>query len=356
MEAARHGPGAGLLVGLPGRARRRRRRIAEQLHALADASGRPRPAGRPTRRWPGGATSTPTSAPGRSCAGPTTRRSGCAWTASTSSPAAATRPGSATSPATSCSSCSSPTPRTWTWTCCSGAATTGCSPGRAPSTCRRSWATCSPPATPGRCRSRCSTTCSARPTRGARRSTPCARCSRCRRSAATGCRPRPAGTAAAPGPDAAAGFAFAELAVDDECGPPVAAHARRARVRPRRARTAPSRCSCGSSGEARVLLNAALGRDGRGAPRSPRSASNVADPAGAAARRRGAARPGAARATAARPRPTCPRSPHPTGRRCSSAAPAPTTAPSWLADFPADRRPPRRRPATGIDRTSTTSR
>ena len=42
--------------------------------------------------------------------------------------------GFAACPARSCSSCSSPTPRSCGWTCCSGAATTGSSPARAPST------------------------------------------------------------------------------------------------------------------------------------------------------------------------------------------------------------------------------
>ncbi len=105
---------------------------------------------------------------------------------------------------------------------------------------------CWPPATTARCRSRCSTTSSARPTRTARRSTPCARCS-CSR------------TAAARRPRALDGFAFVEIGVDVGAGDRGRCCARSASRTS--ARTAPSRCSCGEHGDIRVVLNHGAGDD-----------------------------------------------------------------------------------------------
>ena len=74
------------------------------------------------------------------------------------------------------------------------------------------------------------------------------------------------------------GFAFAELAVDDECERADRPHARRARVRPHRHRTAPSRCSCGRTARRRVLLNAQP--SACTAPPSRRVGVEVDDPTG----------------------------------------------------------------------------
>jgi len=87
--------------------------IAEQLHALADrAAARGLRISYEALAWARHVNTY--DGRGTSCAGPTTRRWACASTASTSSPAAAIPPASGTSRARSCSSCSWPTPRTWT--------------------------------------------------------------------------------------------------------------------------------------------------------------------------------------------------------------------------------------------------
>ena len=109
---AGHGPDPGLLRRSPRTPSTTTTCIAEQLHALAERAEERGHAGRLRGARLGPRSSTPTSSPGRSCGGPTTPRSACAWTASTSCPAARTRRASGTSPARSCSSCSWPTPRT----------------------------------------------------------------------------------------------------------------------------------------------------------------------------------------------------------------------------------------------------
>ena len=84
---AGHRPHPGLLRGRPGR--RRRRSTCSPSSCTASPNGPRRTAcASPTRRSPGAPRSTPTSSPGTSCGGPTTPRSACAWTASTSCPAA----------------------------------------------------------------------------------------------------------------------------------------------------------------------------------------------------------------------------------------------------------------------------
>ena len=162
-------------------------RIAEQLHAARRRGPPSAGCASPTRRWPGAATSTPTSGRGRSCAAPTTRRSGLCVDSfhilsRGSDPAGHPR----TSRARSCSSCSWPTRRTWTWTCCSGAATTGCSPARAPSTCRRSSATCSTAGYTGPLSLEVFNDVFRQSDPRAPPSTRCARCWRCRRRTPTG--------------------------------------------------------------------------------------------------------------------------------------------------------------------------
>ena len=84
---AGHGPHPGLLRGGTGRRRRPRppRRPAARRRR---ASRSARDAHRLRGARLGHATSPPTSSPGRSCDGPITPRSACAWTASTSCPAA----------------------------------------------------------------------------------------------------------------------------------------------------------------------------------------------------------------------------------------------------------------------------
>ena len=117
------------------------------------------------------------------------------------------------------------------------------------------------------------------------------------------------------------GFAFAELAVDDECEAAIARtltalgfrHAGTHRSKP---------VQLWSHGEARVLLNAEPAAHGAAVAAL---GVEVDDPAG----RRGARDRRCSRrcspAPAARPRRTCRPSPHRTGRRCSSAARAPRT-------------------------------
>ena len=268
---------------------------------------------------------------------PTIPRSACAWTASTCSPAATTRPGSGRSPARSCSSCSSPTRRAGHGRRCSGAGITGCFPGqgsfdlagvRRPRAGHRLRA--------GRCRSRCSTTCSGRPTRGRTRSTRCARCSRCRRRS---------GSARSVNRDLPPAPALRRPRVH-RAGRrrrlrPGRPHARRARLRSTPVSTAPSRCSCGSRATARVLLNCTpRATAGRGAAAIARIGGGERRPARLGSARRGAARPG----PAPQPRPGrggADSVAAPDGTPSSSAAPAPTTA-GW----PTSPRPttPRRRP------------
>ena len=173
---------------------------AEQLHQLADARGRARPADRlrgagwgrhvsrvrpqlahrAARRSP-----RPRRLPGQ-LPHPLARRP--------------TRDDRARSRARRSSSCSSPTPRGCGWTSCSGAGTTAASPARAASTSPHFLATSWTPATAGRSRWRSSTTSSARRTPSAWRSTRCAPCCCSRRpptrAAATRRRDRPPSTSA----------------------------------------------------------------------------------------------------------------------------------------------------------------
>ena len=199
---------------------------AAHLHAAGVARRRARAARSPTRRSRGAGTSTTTRTPGTSSPPPTIPRSAPAWTPSTSSRSAATCRGSPRSPENESSTCSSPTRRGWSWTCCSGAATTAASPARARSSWRTSSRACSTRATPARCRSRSSTTSSGRPTRTGPRSTPCARCS-CSRTSSAGRRCR-----TSPRLD---GFAFVELGVDAVSAPGDRGAAADARLRARRA-------------------------------------------------------------------------------------------------------------------------
>ena len=317
-------------------------RIAEQLHSLAERAARARPA---RSSYEALAWGTHVNTYDRSWDIVRARRPPGAGAVRRQLPhpvpRLATRPGSATSPARSCSSCSWPTPRTWTWTCSSGAGTTGSSRARAPSTCPPSSDTCWPPATPGRCRSRCSTTCSARPTRAGPRSTPCGRCSRWTRRVrdpAQGHLPAgvEVGGQSLPPTPALHGFAFAELAVDDDCEPAVARtltalgfrHAGTHRTKP--VQLWSQRRRAGAAQRASGAGRATDRRRRRGARRRDRR------PAG----RRGARDRRCSRrccpAPAARPRPTCRRSPPRTGRRCSSAARGPRTGGS--TDFPGRRR------------------
>ena len=114
------------------------------------------------------------------------------------------------------------------------------------------------------------------------------------------------------------GFAFAELAVDDECGAAVARAARRARLRPRR--HAPHQAGAA----------VAAGRGAGAAQRQPRPTARTAPPSRRSASRAPTRRPprsgrGAARAGAPpHPRPgrggPARPSPRRTARRCSSAA------------------------------------
>ena len=244
-----------------------------------------------------------------------------AWTPSTSSRAAATRPRSSGSPGTRSSSCSWPTRPCWAWTCSSGAATTAASRARAASTWPPSWATCRPRATTGRGRWRSSTTTSARPSPSGSPSTPAARCWRWpSRWAPPPCRPR----------RAPSGFAFAELAVGPDSGDRRGRGAGGHGLRPR--------------GPAPVQA---------GAPVAPGRRARAAQPRRRPRRRRRAwcrrwawraptptapppaprtGRRAAARAAAARARPTWPPSPRPTTPPCCSAG-RPQAQDLWVGDF-----------------------
>ena len=155
----RHRPGCGRLP----RARR--------------AGGKARHAGRPSRRWPGGATSTTTAMPGRWSAAPITRRSVSSSIPSTSSRAGRTWRRSAPSRRTGSSSSRWRTRRSSTWIICPGAATTAASRGRAICRSTPSWTPCRRPASTACSRSRSSTTASAPAPPAASRSTGSARCS-----------------------------------------------------------------------------------------------------------------------------------------------------------------------------------
>ena len=237
------------------------------------------------------------------------------------------------SPARSCSSCSWPTRRTWTWTCCSGAGTTGCFPGQG---------TFDLPAFLGHVLTAGYTgplslevfndvfrQSEPAAGRGGRAAVP---------ARAAGIHPRPLPCRSrrpdpqAPTRRAAArrrsrrlgGFAFAELAVDADSG-------RRSRARwPR---------SVSPLGAAPDQAGAAVAA-GRRAGAAELLAGTDEQPTGAAVAALGVetADPGQAprparrrcwrrccRGARARPRPTCPRSPRPTEHRCSSAGPVPTT-------------------------------
>ena len=123
------------------------------------------------------------------------------------------------------SSSSSPTRRSWPWTCCSGPATTGASRARAASTCRASWSTCWPRVTGGPSRWRYSATRSARPSRSPRPWTRCAPCCTWRNRSGSGW--STAGQSPPGIPGALAGFGPARAA------PVRAGRAVRAAPRPR---------------------------------------------------------------------------------------------------------------------------
>ena len=108
---------------------------------------------------------------------------------------------------------------------------------------------------------------------------------------APGERPRSGRDRALPDTPQLHGFAFAELAVDDDCGAR-RSRARGARLHPRRHRTAPSRSQLWSHGQARVLLNAPAGPRPEGAAVAAVGVE-VDDPPAAAQRAHGAARPAA---------------------------------------------------------------
>ena len=306
--------------------------IAEQLHRLADPGRRSAACGSPTRRWPGRPTSTPTSGPGTSCGPPTTRRSGCASTASTSCPADRIRPGSRTSPARSCSSCSWPMPRRWTWTCCSGAGTTGCSPGQG---------AFDLPAFLGHVLAAGYTgplslevfndvfrqSDPGRAAVDAHRSLlalheadrwPAARRDRRARSPIGGAAP----------PPTLGGFAFAELAVDDDSSPAVESTLTALGFHPLRA--APQQAGAALVAGRRqgaVERRPAGWTSTRPAPRWPPSAWRPPIPPGPPSGRRRCSLP-CCPAAADRRRPTCPPLRRRTRPRCSSAAPVPTTRPA----------------------------
>ena len=304
-------------VGLPGR--RRRRRPHRRAAAHAWPSGPPRAAcACRTRRWPGAGTSTPTSGPGRSCAAPTTRRWACASTASTSCPAAATRPASADIP---------------------GREAVLPAAGRRPAHGHgRAAVEPPPPAVPRPGRLRPARVPRPRAdrrlhraavARGVQRRVPPVRPAPGRgRRAALAAGAARGDRATRPGPPAARrrgrrpracrptpelrGFAFAELAVDDDVRARGRAHPRRARVRatPAQHRTKP--VQLWQQGEARVLLNAAAGGGTHGAAVAALGVETD-DPTGgrASGRRRCSRR--CCPAPAARPRRTCPRWPRRTG-------------------------------------------
>ena len=174
--APRRGPHARLLERV--RVRDRRRRALPPPSSARLPSTPPSTAsGSRTRRWPGVATCATTTHAWRIVRGADHPSLGTCLD-SFHILSRGSRPGAdpRRSPARRSSTSSSPTRRTSSWTSCSGAGTTAASPARAGSTSRRSSGTSSRPGTPDRSRSRSSTMCSARPTRGAWRSTRCARC------------------------------------------------------------------------------------------------------------------------------------------------------------------------------------
>ena len=203
--------------------------------------------------------------------------------------------GIATSRARRSSSSSSPTRRDLVMDVLQWSRHYRCFPGQGGFDLAASSRTCSPPAIAARCRSRSSTTSSARPIRGGRRSTRCARCS-CSR---TSCRLR----------RALRGYAFAELAGDGQssrCWTGLGfRHAGRHRTKP---------VQLWEQGEhppgGQPRRRATCGRR-RGRERRPGALDRP---------RRAAARAGARPRAAGRARPTSPRSPRPTAPRCSSAA------------------------------------
>ena len=116
------------------------------------------------------------------------------------------------------------------------------------------------------------------------------------------------------------GFAFAELAVDDECEPRSRAPSPRSGSATQ-APIAASRCSCGVTGRRACCSTPSRPHT---APPSRRSASRSTTRRPPRSARRGCSRRSSP-APAARPRRTCRPCPHRTGPRCSSAARGPTT-------------------------------
>ena len=135
-----------------------------------------------------------------------------------------------------------------------------------------------------------------------------------------------AGSRALPDTPQLHGFAFAEVAVDDECSAPIARTlAALGFTRAGTHRTKP--VELWSHGQARVLLNAQPSGPilSDGAPPSRRSASRSTIHRPPRSGRRRCSRR-CSPAPAVRPRRTCRPSPHRTARRCSSAARVPRTA------------------------------
>ncbi len=237
------------------------------------------------------------------------------------------------------SSFSSPTRRSWPWTCSSGAGTTAASPARAASTSPASWRACSTRATRGPLSLEVFNDVfrQADPdAHGDRRDALAARCLEDALGAVA-----PLLTPAR----RSRGYAFAELAVEPDVG--------------RRDRSA----CCTRSGFARAghhrskpvklwragRRRACCSTRGAGRPRGRRrDRRGERRPGALAARAEALLRPDPRAATAGRARPTSPRSPRRTAPRCSSAAPTPRAA-AGSHDF-APLEPAAARPRGAVDR------
>ena len=305
--------------------------IAEQLHRLATRAAGTRHADLLRGAGLVDATSTPTSGPGTSSAPPTTPRWACASTASTSCPAGSDPAGieghprrEAVLPATGRCAVDGHGPAA-----VEPAPPAVPRPGRVRST-GLPRPRAAPPATPGRCRSRSSTTSSGSPI--PRRAAVDAHRSLLALHEATVGRlptgPCDADRRARAAVPTLGGFAFAELAVDDDSSPAVAGHADRAGFHPFRA--APQQAGAALAAGRRQGAVERVERAGRASDRCRGGRARPGDrrphrrpPSGP----RRCSRP-CCPAAADRPRRTCPPSPRRTGRRCSSAAPAPTTRPA----------------------------
>ena len=320
---ARHRHRAGLLVGLPGRRRRRRpaRRPARGRRRARRASAG---CGSPTRRWPGAGTCAPGSASWDAVRRADSPALGLCLDSfhvlsRGGDPAGIRRdprrqvllpPAGRRAAAGHGRAAVEPPPP-------------AASRARAPSTSPPSSRTCWPPATPARSRSRSSTTSSVSPTRAGPPSTRCARC----------CGWRSGWTCSGPTsalrrhrrPPRCPGYAFTELAVDGDLGtgrsprplrPSVSRHTGQHRSKPVQLWEQGER-----AGAAQRLRRAAGGSRRR---RGGRDRAGERGPGRSAAAGRGLLRPGPPPRRAAPRRPTSRPSPRPTARRSSSPAPAPT--------------------------------